>query len=45
MKAREASEQEREILWPKLVYLYEDFEEYKARATQRVIPIIILEPR
>jgi len=45
MKAREANDQERASLWPKLVDLYADFEEYKARATQRVIPIIILEPR
>lgn len=43
MKARTASTDEREGLWPKLVDHYPDFASY-ATWTDRVIPVVILEP-
>jgi deazaflavin-dependent oxidoreductase (nitroreductase family) len=43
MKARTASPEERERLWPRLVAHYEDFASYETW-TDRVIPIVILEP-
>ena len=42
--ARVADEQERAELWPRLVDLYADFANYQAW-TDRVIPVVILEPR
>jgi deazaflavin-dependent oxidoreductase (nitroreductase family) len=42
-KARTASPEEREVLWPKLVAHYPDFASY-ATWTDRVIPVVILEP-
>ena len=42
-KARTASPEEREALWPKLVAHYPDFASY-ATWTDRVIPVVILEP-
>ncbi len=42
--AREATEQERAVLWPRLVALYADFAKY-ATWTDREIPIVILTPR
>lgn len=42
--ARVASDMEREELWPRLVDLYADFAKYD-RWADRVIPIVILEPR
>ena len=42
-KARTASPEEREALWPKLVAHYPDFASY-ASWTDRVIPVVILEP-
>ncbi|MBA4023089.1 MAG: nitroreductase family deazaflavin-dependent oxidoreductase [Gordonia sp.] len=44
MRAREADDAERERLWPKLVEVYADFDQYKAW-TDRKIPVIICEPR
>jgi deazaflavin-dependent oxidoreductase (nitroreductase family) len=43
MKARTASPEEREAIWPKLVAHYLDFASY-ATWTDRVIPVVILEP-
>lgn len=43
MKARTASPDERERLWPKLVAHYPDFASY-ATWTDRVIPVVICEP-
>ena len=42
-KARTASPEEREALWPKLVAHYPDFASY-ATWTDRIIPVVILEP-
>ncbi len=46
MTAREASPEEVEVIWPRLLEIYTDFDEYKARAsaTDRVIPLIVLSP-
>jgi len=42
-RARTASPEEREALWPKLVAHYPDFASY-ASWTDRIIPVVILEP-
>ena len=42
VEAREATSEERERLWPKLVALYSDYENYQKRTT-RTIPVVILE--
>lgn len=42
VKAREATPEERERLWPKLVALYPDYETYQKRTT-RTIPIVLLQ--
>lgn len=44
VRARVADEAERAALWPRLVDLYADFESYAAW-TDRVIPVVVLEPR
>lgn len=44
VRARVATPEERERLWPKVVSVYAGYEEYQ-RATDRVIPLVILEPR
>lgn len=45
MLARDATEQEREELWPKLDAIYEGYKEYRARTKGvREIPIVIFEP-
>ncbi len=44
VRARTATPDEREALWPRLVDLYADFENYQ-RWTDRVIPVVICEPR
>jgi deazaflavin-dependent oxidoreductase (nitroreductase family) len=41
VEAREATPEERERLWPKLVALYSDYENYQKRTT-RTIPIVLL---
>lgn len=43
MRARTATAEEREELWPRLVDLYADFESYQSW-TDRVIPVVICEP-
>ncbi len=44
VRARVVDDAERAELWPKLVALYADFETYQA-TTDRVIPVVVLEPR
>ena len=43
MDARVADEAEREALWPRLVAMYADYDDYQAR-TDRRIPVVILDP-
>jgi hypothetical protein len=40
-EARRASDAEKAALWPKLVAMYRDYDDYKARTT-RNIPVMIL---
>ena len=42
VKAREATPEERERLWPKMVALYPDYENYQKRTT-RTIPVVLLQ--
>ena len=42
--AREAEDAERERLWKLATKLYSGYEDYQARATNRRIPVIVLEP-
>ncbi len=44
MTARDASDEEKAALWPKLVKMYPDYDDYQAR-TERNIPVLILSPR
>jgi deazaflavin-dependent oxidoreductase (nitroreductase family) len=44
MRARTASPEEKAALWPRLVAMYRDYDDYQAR-TDRDIPVVILEPR
>lgn len=44
VRARTATPDERETLWPRLVELYADFAKYQ-RWTERTIPVVVLEPR
>ena len=44
VRARVADEEERAVLWPRLVELYADFASYQTW-TDRVIPVMVLEPR
>jgi deazaflavin-dependent oxidoreductase (nitroreductase family) len=41
--AREAAPDEKSQLWPRLVDLYPDYQDYQQR-TERQIPVVILEP-
>ncbi len=41
--ARQASDEEKRALWPQLLSIYPDFDEYQAR-TDRDIPVLICEP-
>lgn len=43
VRARVATAEERERLWPRVVEVYGGFDSYQAR-TQREIPLVILEP-
>lgn len=43
MTARRASAAEKAALWPKLVAIYRDYDDYQARTT-RDIPVLILTP-
>jgi len=44
MRARDATPQERQAYWPRLVAMYPDFASYQSW-TERVIPVVVLEPR
>lgn len=44
MRARRASDTEKAALWPRLVAMYRDYDDYQARTT-RDIPVVILSPR
>jgi deazaflavin-dependent oxidoreductase (nitroreductase family) len=44
MRARVAEDDERGLLWPRLVDLYADYASYQSW-TDRVIPVVVLEPR
>lgn len=44
MRARVADPDERAELWPRLVDLYADYDSYQSW-TERVIPVVVLEPR
>jgi len=44
MRARVATPEERDALWPRLVDLYADFASYQAW-TEREIPVVVCEPR
>jgi len=44
MRARRASDEEKAALWPRLVAMYPDYDDYQAR-TARNIPVMILSPR
>ena len=44
VRARTATPEERAALWPRLVDLYADFDSYQSW-TDRVIPVVVLEPR
>jgi deazaflavin-dependent oxidoreductase (nitroreductase family) len=43
-RARTASAAEKDALWPRLLQIYRDYDDYQAR-TRRDIPVVILEPR
>jgi len=44
MTARRATPDEKKAVWPKLVAMYRDYDDYQARTT-RDIPVVILSPR
>jgi deazaflavin-dependent oxidoreductase (nitroreductase family) len=44
MRAHTADDAERAELWPKLVAMYRDYDDYQAR-TERKIPVVVLSPR
>jgi deazaflavin-dependent oxidoreductase (nitroreductase family) len=44
LRARVASAEEKDRLWPRLTTLYPDYDDYQAR-TDRDIPVVVLEPR
>jgi F420H(2)-dependent quinone reductase len=43
LTAREATEAERELYWPKLVAMYPSYEDYQSW-TERKIPLVVCEP-
>lgn len=43
MRARRASTEEKRALWPRMVAIYPDYDDYQAR-TSRDIPVMILSP-
>jgi deazaflavin-dependent oxidoreductase (nitroreductase family) len=44
MRARTADDAERAELWPRLLKVYADFDDYRRWAGDRVIPVVICEP-
>jgi deazaflavin-dependent oxidoreductase (nitroreductase family) len=45
VRARTASPEERERLWPLAVKAYHGYEDYAVRSKGREIPLVVLEPR
>jgi deazaflavin-dependent oxidoreductase (nitroreductase family) len=45
VRARVATDEERERLWPRFVASYPGYDFYRRNAKGRVIPVVILEPR
>lgn len=45
VRARLATEEERERLWPEFLAFYPGYAAFRERARPRVIPIVLLEPR
>lgn len=45
VRARVATAEERERLWPRAVRSYSGYKDYAARSKGREIPLVILEPR
>lgn len=43
LQARDATPEEREQYWPKLVAMYPSFDDYQSW-TDRVIPVVICDP-
>jgi F420H(2)-dependent quinone reductase len=44
VRARKATDEEREAFWPRLVEMYKSYADYQ-RSTDRTIPVVVLEPR
>jgi deazaflavin-dependent oxidoreductase (nitroreductase family) len=44
VRARVATDHERDVLWPKFVALYPGYEFFQRHAQNRTIPVVILEP-
>jgi deazaflavin-dependent oxidoreductase (nitroreductase family) len=44
VRAREANDDERAQLWPRLVEIYSPYESYQRYAGERRIPVVVLEP-
>ena len=44
VRARRASDEEREALWPRFVAMYRGYDHYESLAT-REMPVVVLEPR
>ena len=44
VRARRATEEEREALWPRFVAMYKGYDHYESLAT-REMPVVVLEPR
>jgi hypothetical protein len=45
VRARVATDEERELLWPAFVAFYPGYSAFRARARPRVIAMVLLEPR
>jgi F420H(2)-dependent quinone reductase len=43
--ARQATEEERERLWPEFLAFYPGYAAFRERASPRILPIVLLEPR
>ena len=44
VRARRAADEERASYWPRLVEIYSNYDDYQ-RQTDRVIPVVVLDPR
>ena len=44
MRARRVSDEEKAALWPRLIAMYRDFDDYQGRTT-RNLPVLRLAPR